>query len=91
MRYVVSPPSACQTTVEAVRRSLAEADAILTVVAIADAIAASGDPDSISNAQDLKAEGDAATAAGGSAICDEALDKYEEAWEKAVKSWCETE
>ena len=27
---------------------------------------------------------------GGTAICDVALDKYEEAWEKAVRSWCFT-
>ncbi len=30
-------------------------------------------------------------ASGGSEICDVALDKYEEAWEKAVQSWCDPE
>ena len=39
----------------------------------------------------VEAEGDAAATSGGSVICDVALDKYEEAWEKAVKSWCATE
>ena len=34
-----------------------------------------------------QAEGDAAMAKGGTEICDVALDKYEEAWEKAVGSW----
>ncbi len=57
-------------------------------VAIADAIAESGDAKLIEVAQVLLARGDAAKAQGGAAICDVALDKYEEAWEKAVSSWC---
>ena len=32
-----------------------------------------------------------ATAQGTAAICDVALDKYEEAWEKAIKTWCENQ
>ena len=40
--------------------------------------------DFIEVAESLKAEGDEALAEGGSAICDVALDKYEEAWEKAI-------
>ena len=52
-----------------------------------DAIVNGGDPSEIAVAQDLKAEGDAATAEGD-AICDVALDKYQGAWEKAVFSWC---
>ena len=55
---------------------------------IADAITNVGDASEIEVAQDLKAEGDAANAQGGSEICDVALDKYEESWEKAVSSWC---
>ena len=74
--------------IEAVREALAEADQLLGATAIADAIAAFGDPDLIAVAQDLSAEGDAAMDQGGAAICDVALDKYEEAWEKAVSSWC---
>ena len=66
---------------------LAEADQILAEVAIADAQANSGNADDIAVAQALKAEGDAAKASGGSQICDVALDKYEEAWEKAVGSY----
>ncbi len=76
------------TAIEAVREALAEADKLLAATAIADAIANSGDPGEIAVALDLKAQGDTATAQGGCAICDEALDKYEEAWEKAVQSWC---
>lgn len=70
------------------REALAEADEILSATAIADAIANDGDPGEIAVAQNLKAQADAATTQGGSAICDGALDKYEEAWEKAVSSWC---
>lgn len=77
--------------IEEVRQMLAEADEILAATAISDAIAEGGKPDDIADAEDLKAEGDAAWARGGSEICDVALDKYEEAWEKAVKSWCEDE
>ena len=76
--------------IEAVRQSLAEADEILAATAIADAIAEDGHAGDIAVAQELKAEGDAAAASGGSEICDVALDKYEEAWEKAVHSWCDT-
>ena len=75
--------------IESVREALAKADEILAATAIADAIANAGDPGEIAVAQELKVEGDAATTAGGNAICDEALDKYEEAWEKAVQSWCD--
>jgi hypothetical protein len=60
---------------------------MLAETAIADAIANHGKPDDIAVAERLKAEGDAAKAKGGAAIADVALDKYEEAWEKAVKSW----
>ncbi len=74
--------------IEAVREILAQADRLLAETAIADAIANFGDPSEIAVALDLKAQGDAAAAHGGNAICDEALDKYEEAWEKAVSSWC---
>ncbi len=74
--------------IEAVRQMLALADQMLAAVAIADAIAEFGDPDLITVAQDLFAEGDAAKAQGRATICDVALDKYEEAWEKAVQSWC---
>ena len=74
--------------IAAVRQMLALSDQILAAVAIADAMAELGDPDLIAVAQDLFAEGDAAKAQGGAAICDDALDKYEEAWEKAVQSYC---
>jgi hypothetical protein len=74
--------------IEAVREALAEADELLAAAAIADAIANAGDSGEIDVAQDLKAQGDAATARGGGAICYEALDKYKEAWETAVSSWC---
>ena len=40
---------------------------------------------------ELKNEGDEAMASGLAEICETALDKYEEAWEKAVKSWCDQE
>ena len=46
-----------------------------------------GNPDDIAVAENLKAEGNTAKAIGGSQIGDVALDKYEEAWEKAVGSW----
>jgi hypothetical protein len=48
-------------------------------------------PQHINVAEDLKGEGDEATAEAGEATCDVALDNYEESWEKAVKSWCELE
>ncbi len=80
-----------EAAIDAVRESLAEADEMLAATAIADAIANGGDSDEIEVAEELKAEGDDATASGGSEICDKALDKYEEAWEKAVKSWCDSE
>ena len=73
--------------IEAVRQALASSDQSLAATAIADAIDAGGDADLISVAEELKAEGDAALASGK--ICDEVLDKYEEAWEKAVDSYCE--
>jgi hypothetical protein len=73
--------------IEAVRQMLAEADKILADTAISDAVANAGDPDDIADAIKLRDEGDAAKAKGGSEICDVALDKYEEAWEKAVGSW----
>lgn len=73
--------------IEDVRQMLAEADQVLATVAIDDAYANSGKPDDIAVAEALKAEGDAAKALGGTEICDIALDKYEEAWEKAVGSW----
>ncbi len=75
--------------IEAVRQRWAEADQILAAIAIDDALAHDGDSDDIADAQSLKAEGDAAMADGGSELCDVALDKFEESWEKAVKSWCE--
>ena len=64
-------------------------DGFLAATAIADALANDGKPDDIEVAEELKAEGDEATESDK--ICDEAIDKYEEAWEKAVKSWCESE
>ena len=66
---------------------LAKADQILAKVAIADAEANDGNPDDIEEAKKLKAEGDEAKVSGGSEICDTALDKYQEAWEKASESW----
>ena len=77
--------------IDAVRESLAAAAEMLAATAIADAITNGGKSDEIEKAMDLKGEGDAATSSGGSKICDEALDKYAEAWEKSVKSWCESE
>ena len=38
-------------------------------------------------AEQLLAEAVAAAAAGGSMVCDVALDRYEEAWEKAVNNY----
>jgi len=54
---------------------------------ILDKFAGGSNPDDIAVAENLKAEGNAAKAIGGSQIGDVALDKYEEAWEKAVGSW----
>ena len=73
--------------IEAVRQALASSDQSLASTAIVDAIAAGGEADLISVAEELKAQGDAAKESGK--ICDEALDKYEEAWEKAVASYCQ--
>ncbi|NIP24871.1 MAG: HYR domain-containing protein, partial [Phycisphaerae bacterium] len=73
--------------IETVRQMMAEADQILAATAISDAHANSGNTDAIADAESLKDEGDAAKAIGGTEICDIALDKYEEAWEKAVGSW----
>ena len=70
--------------IEELRQMLAEADRILAAVAIEDAENNNGKPDDIADAISLKLEGDEMRAQGGTAICDEALDKYGEAWEKAV-------
>ena len=75
--------------IESVRKALAKADQVLAATAIADALANNGNPDDIADAEVLKNAGDEAMAVGGTEICDVALDKYEEAWEKAVGSWCE--
>jgi hypothetical protein len=56
-------------------------------VAIKDAKEHNGNPGDIAVAEELFAEGEAAKEQGASAICDVALDKFEEAWKKAVKSW----
>jgi hypothetical protein len=77
--------------IEGVRQLLARADSTLAAVAIADAIAAAGKPDEIAKAEELFVQGNEAKALGGGSICDVALDKYEEAWEKAVKSWCNSD
>ena len=77
--------------IEEIRQKLAEADRILAEVAIEDAKEMNGKPDDIAVANELFAEGETAMQQGGSAICDVALGKFEEAWEKAVKSWCELE
>ncbi len=51
-----------EAEIAAVREALAEADELLAATALADAITNGGDPSEIAVAQDLKAEGDAATA-----------------------------
>ena len=63
-------------------------DQALALTAINDSIAQGGDQSEIDVAQALFAEGDQAKFEGGGAICDVALDKYEESWEKASQSWC---
>ena len=77
--------------IEFLRQRLAIADRMLAQQAIDDALAAGGVAGDIALAEQLLADGDTATAAGGSEICDIALDRYEEAWEKAVRSHCLTE
>jgi hypothetical protein len=73
--------------IEEIRQMLAEADQMLAGTAIEDAYANGGNLDEIAVAEQLKAEGDTAKAKGGTEIADVALDKYEEAWEKATNSW----
>jgi hypothetical protein len=82
-------PFVFDVTIEEVRQILAEADAMLAETAISDAYDNAGDAALIAEAESLKAEGDVAKSNGGTEISDVALDKYEEAWEKAVESWCE--
>ncbi len=74
--------------IEKIRKKLALADKILAETAIAEG----GNSEEIAVAEELFTEGEAiGIEQGGSAICDVALDKFEEVWEKSVKSWCAIE
>jgi len=65
---------------------LAETDKKLAEVAISDAIFHDAEPTIVAEAKMLKKEGDLAKIRGGREICNVALPKYEQAWQKAIDS-----
>ena len=72
----------------AVWQLLAETGKKLADTAISDAIFQGVDPIIIAEAKTLTRQGDTAKDRGGKDICDVALPKYAEAWQKAIDSLC---
>ncbi len=62
---------------------LVGADRLIALVAIADAVARSGDPGSIAKASDALAKGNRALSNG---MFESAIEHYREAWKHALKA-----
>jgi len=84
--YVQNGGFAFANHINGVWQLLAEAGKKLTETAISDAIFQGADLTIITEAKTLSRQGDAAKDRGGREICDVALPRYAEAWQKAIDS-----